>query len=350
MSGGGGLGAAPGPRPPAGRPPFWRDARKQAIVLQIVFVAAVGLALWLAVRALQASLVRQNIRLDWGFFSQPAGFEVSALTSTIDLKTLTLTRYGPTSTYAEAIIAGAFNTVKVAVLGIGLALALGLLVGVARLSKNWLVSRLALVYVEVLRNTPLLVQLFFWYFAFFLQLPEGTIAHPAVKLFGHLVVLTNRGLAIGGVVNTRFDHEIVDGGFQMTSEFAALVLGLGAYTSAFIAEIIRGGILALPRGQMEAARSLGLRYPQALRYVILPQALRMVIPPLGNQFLNLTKNSSLAIGVGFADMLTAANTVSSQSFRALETFTVVTLAYLAMSLVISGLLNLIRARLALQGA
>ncbi len=344
------MNGSAGPRPAAGRPPFWRDARRQAVALQILFVVAVGLALWVAAKALEASMIRQNVRLDWGFFSQPAGFEVSALTTTINLKTLSLTRYGPNSTYAEAIIAGAFNTVKVAVLGITFALVLGLLVGVARLSKNWLVSRLALVYIELLRNTPLLVQLFFWYFAFFLQLPNGTVEHPAIKLLGNLVVLMNRGLAIGGVLTTRFDRETVDGGFQMTSEFAALVLGLAVYTSAFIAEIIRGGILALPRGQMEAARSLGLSYPQALRHVVLPQALRIVIPPLGSQFLNLTKNSSLAIGVGFADMMSAANTVSSQSFRALETFTAVTLGYLAMSLAISGFLNLIRARLALRGA
>jgi len=335
---------------PTARVPLWRDARGQAIAFQIVFVILVGLALWAGVVGVRASMFRQNIRLDWGFFSQPAGFEVSALTTTIDLKTWRLTRYGPESSYAEAIIAGGFNTVKVAILGIILAMILGLFVGVARLSKNWLVNRLASVYVEMLRNTPLLVQLFFWYFAFFLQLPNGTVDHPAVKLFGTLVVLTNRGLAIGGVVTTRFEHEVVDGGFQMTSEFGALVLGLAVYTSAFIAEIIRGGILALPRGQLEAARSLGLSYSQALRLVVLPQALRIVIPPLGNQCLNLTKNSSLAIGVGFADMLTAANTVSSQSFRSLETFTVVTLAYLAMSLAISAALNVIRVRLALSGA
>ncbi len=334
----------------AARAPFWRDARKQAVALQILFVAAVVLSVWLGAKTLEASLVRQNIRLDWRFFSQPAGFEVSALTTTINLKTWSLTQYGRDSTYAEAIIAGAFNTVKVAILGIVLALIIGLFIGVARLSKNWLVNRIALVYVELLRNTPLLVQLFFWYFAFFLQLPNGTAAHPAARLFGGLIVLTNRSLAIGGTVTTSFDRETVNGGFQMTSEFAALVLGLAVYTSAFIAEIIRGGILALPRGQTEAARSLGLSYPQALRYIVLPQALRIVIPPLGSQFLNLTKNSSLAIGVGYADMLTAANTVSSQSFRALETFTVVTLAYLAMSLLISGFLNLIRARLALRGA
>ncbi len=331
-------------------PPFWRDARVLAIVAQVVFVALLVAGIWAAKVAVERSMVRQNIRLDWGFFREPAGFQLTALTWTIDLRHLSLKHYSPEDSYAEAMIAGLFNTMKVATLGIGMAMVLGLLVGVARLSRNWLVNRLALIYVEVLRNTPLLVQLFFWYFVVFLQLPQGTADNPAIVLFNGLVVLTNRGLAIGGVMTERFGRQAVDGGYQMTSEFAALVVGLAVYTSTFIAEIIRGGILAIPRGQMEAARSLGLSYRQALRMVVVPQALRVIIPPLGNQCLNLTKNSSLAIGIGFADFLTASMTVASQSFRALETFTLVTLAYLMMSLVISAALNLIRARLALPGA
>jgi len=329
--------------------PFWRDARILSVVAQVLFVVVIAAGLWGAKVTLDRSLVRQNIRLDWRFFKQPAGFNLTALTWTVDLKTLSLKRYSPEDSYAEAIIAGLFNTIKVAILGIALALILGVLVGVARLSRNWLVSRLALGYVEVLRNTPLLVQLFFWYFAIFLQLPQGTPDNPPLTLFNSFVVLTNSGLAIGGTLTERFGRLVVDGGFQMHSEFAALVVGLAVYTSTFIAEIIRGGILAIPRGQMEAARSMGLSYRKALRLVVLPQALRIIIPPLGNQFLNLTKNSSLAIGVGFADMLTSAMTVASQSFRALETFTFVTLAYLALSLVISAILNLVRARLALPG-
>ncbi|MBI3998327.1 MAG: ABC transporter permease subunit [Armatimonadetes bacterium] len=329
--------------------PLWRDARALSIVAQALFVVLLIAGIWAGKAAVERSMVRQNIRLDWGFIRQPAGFQLTALTWTIDFDRLSLKRYSPEDSYAEAMMAGLFNTMKVAVLGIVLAVALGLLVGIARLSRNWLVNRLALAYVEVLRNTPLLVQLFFWYFGVFLQLPTGTPESPALTLFNNLVILTNRGLVIGGTLTERFGRQAVDGGFQMNSEFAALVVGLGVYTSAFIAEIIRGGILAIPRGQMEAARSLGLSYGRALRIVILPQALRILIPPLGNQFLNLTKNSSLAIGVGFADFLTASMTVASQSFRVLETFTIVTLSYLAMSLVISAVLNLIRARLALPG-
>jgi len=334
---------------PHSPPPFWRDERKLAVAVQVLFVAALAVAVLAADAALAASFRRQNIRLDWGFFRQPAGFQLTALTWTLDLETLSLKRYDPGDSAGEAMIAGLFNTVKVAVLGITVATLLGVLVGVIRLSRNWLVNRLALAYVELLRNTPLLVQLFFWYFVVILQLPNGSPEQPPLRLFGDAIVLTNSGLAFGGTLVERFGRLVVDGGFQLTPEFAALVIGLAMYTSAFIAEIIRGGILAVSRGQMEAARSLGLSYGQGLRHVVLPQALRIVIPPLGNQFLNLTKNSSLALGIGFAEFLTAANTVSSQTFRSLEAFTAVTLGYLMLSLLISGVLNVIRARLALPG-
>jgi len=333
-----------GPASVHARSPFWRDERKISIVAQAIFLVAVVAAIWSANAALQRSFVRQNIRLNWGFLRQPAGFELSALTWTIDLKTWRIKQFTPTDSYAEALIAGIFNTIKVAALGITLATMLGILVGVSRLSSNWLINRLALAYVEFLRNTPLLVQLFFWYFAVFLQLPNGSREQPPLQLFGSFVVITNAGLAIGGTVVERFGRLVVDGGYQLTGEFAALVLGLAIYTSSFIAEIVRGGILAVQRGQMEAARSLGLTYRQALQYIVLPQALRIVLLPLGNQFLNLTKNSSLAIGIGYAELLTTGNLISSQSFRSFEAFTFVTLSYLVLSLSISGLLNLIRHR------
>ena len=248
-----------------------------------------------------------------------------------------------------AILAGLINTIQVAVMGVVLATLFGVVAGVARLSQNWLVGRMALGYVEALRNTPLLVQLFFWYFGIFLQLPDGSPSHPPIQLFGGRVTLTNSGIAVGSTLVERFGRMVAEGGSQLPPELAALVIGLAVYTSAFIAEIVRGGIQTVSRGQMEAARSLGLTYRQGLRLIVLPQAFRIIIPPLGNQFLNLTKNSSLALGIGYAEVLTAANTVSSQSFRSLEAFTVVTVAYLALSLVISAGLNLLRRRLALPG-
>ncbi len=329
------------------RPAFWRDARTLAILAQVLVVVVVALALAGATTALRRSFIRHHIRLDWSVFGQPAGFELSALQWTVDLGTLRVKRYEPTDSNAEAIIAGLINTIQVAVMGIILASFVGLIVGVARLSRNWLVGRMALGYVEALRNTPLLVQLFFWYFAIFLQLPDGSVSHPPLRFLGGLVTLTNSGLAVGGTLVERFGRMVAEGGYQLTPELAALVIGLAVYTSAFIAEIVRGGILAVSRGQMEAARSLGLTYRQGLRLIVLPQAVRIIIPPLGNQFLNLTKNSSLALGIGYAELLTVANTVSSQSFRSLEAFTVVTLAYLMLSLTISVALTLIRRRLAL---
>ncbi|MBI4278947.1 MAG: ABC transporter permease subunit [Armatimonadetes bacterium] len=329
--------------------PLWRDARKLAILAQVLFVAGVAAAVWLVKVTVEASLARQNVRINWGFLWQPAGFDLTALTWTLDLRNWRFVPYSPENTYAEAMIAGLINTLRVASVGIVLAFLLGLVVGVTRLSRNWLISRLSLAYVEFLRNTPLLAQLFFWYFAIFLRLPPGTPQHPPLHLFGTLVTLTNQGLVIGGVAVERFGRTLFEGGFQMRSEYAALLIGLSVYTSAFIAEIIRGGIQAVHRGQMEAARSLGLTYLQSLRHILLPQTLRMIIPPLGNQFLNLTKNSSLAIAIGYADLLTAANTVSSQSFRSLETFTVVTMTYLVLSLIISAILNAVRARMVIPG-
>lgn len=333
----------------AGRPAFWRKTRTLAVLAQVLVVAVVVLVLYGALSAVGRSFARHNIRLDWSVFGQPAGFELTALQWTLDFETLRFKRYEPTDSNAEAIVAGLFNTVQVALMGIVLATVLGVIIGVGRLSRNWLVGKLALGYVEALRNTPLLVQLFFWYFAVFLQLPDGTPGHPPLQALGGMVTLTNSGLALGGTLVDRFGRVVAEGGYQVTPELAALVMGLAAYTSAFIAEIVRGGILTVSRGQMEAARSLGLTYRQGLWLIVLPQAFRVIIPPLGNQFLNLTKNSSLALGVGYAEVLTTANTVSSQSFRSLEAFTVVTLAYLMLSLIISAALNLIRARLALRG-
>lgn len=334
---------------PAGRPAFWRQTRTLAVLAQVLVVAVVLVVLYGALSTVGRSFARHNIRLDWSVFAQPAGFELTALQWTVDFETLRFKRYEPTDSNAEAIVAGLFNTVQVAVMGIVLATVLGVIVGVGRLSRNWLVGKLALGYVEALRNTPLLVQLFFWYFAVFLQLPDGTPGHPALQVLGGVVTLTNSGLVLGGTLVERFGRVVAEGGYQVTPELAALVMGLAAYTSAFIAEIVRGGILTVSRGQMEAARSLGLTYRQGLWLIVLPQAFRVIIPPLGNQFLNLTKNSSLALGVGYAELLTAANTVSSQSFRSLEAFTVVTLAYLMLSLAISAALYVVRARLVLRG-
>jgi general L-amino acid transport system permease protein len=194
--------------------------------------------------------------------------------------------------------------------------------GIARLADNWLVRQLALVYVETLRNTPLLLQLFFWYFVVFLSLPKPD--NPVLWLG---FSFSNAGITLPG-------------GLRLSPEFTALLLGLVLYTGTFIAEVVRGGIQSVPKGQWEAARSLGLHPAQTMRLVILPQALRTIVPPLGNQYLNLAKNSSLAIAVGYPDLYAVASTTFNQTGRAVEVMILISLTYLTISLIISLGLNL----------
>ncbi|HEY9295505.1 MAG TPA: ABC transporter permease subunit, partial [Phormidium sp.] len=201
----------------------------------------------------------------------------------------------------------------------------------ARTSNNWLVRKLAMVYVEVLRNTPLLLQLLFWYFAFFLKLPQRV--NP-ISLFG-IISLSNQGLLLPG--DTR-----------LYPEFLTLVLGLTLYTGAFIAEIIRGGIQSVPKGQWEAAISLGLKPFQLMRLVVFPQALRVIIPPLTSQYLNLAKNSSLAIAIGFPDIYAIASTTNNITGRAVEVILIIMITYLTISLSISLSLNIYNRRIQIK--
>jgi general L-amino acid transport system permease protein len=203
--------------------------------------------------------------------------------------------------------------------GIVLATLIGLGAGLARLSGNWLLRQLGRIYVELLRNMPLLLQLLFWYFAIFLSQKQG------IDFLGFS--LRNTGLQLPG-------------GLELSPEFSALVLGLSVYTGTFIAEIVRGGIQSVPRGQWEAARALGLKPGLILRLVILPQALRAIIPPLGNQYLNLAKNSSLALAVGYPELYSVASTTFNQTGRAVEVMILIIGSYLAISLLISLGLNL----------
>ncbi|BCL35924.1 ABC transporter permease subunit [Nostoc sp. MS1] len=197
----------------------------------------------------------------------------------------------------------------------------GVLAGVARLSDNWLVRNIALVYVEIFRNTPLLLQLLFWYFAVFLGFPK---ADNKISL-GGLIGLSQNGIELPW--------------FTLSPEFSALLLGLTFYTGAFIAEIVRGGIGSVSKGQWEAARSLGLKPGLIMRLVIFPQALRVIIPPLTSQYLNLTKNSSLAIAIGYPDIYFVASTTFNQTGRAVEVMLLLMLTYLTLSLTISLIMN-----------
>ncbi len=308
--------SAPAPIAPA----IWQDVRfwrfaGQAIALILLVAAVVYLS-----GNLNRNLQRLGITLGFGFLQSQAGFDIGDA----------LLPYQSSDNYSRAMLVGWVNSLRVIGWGMVLATVIGITVGIARLSDNWLVRSLAKVYVEGLRNLPLLLQLFFWYFAVFFNLPETD--SPVRGLWG-LFTLSKSGLTLAGL--------------NLSAEFASLLLGLSLYTAAFIAEIVRGGIQSVARGQTEAARSLGLNGRQTMQMVVFPQALRAIIPPLGNQYLNLAKNSSLAIAVGYADLYAIASTTFNQTGRAVEVMLLISATYLTLSLIISGLLNLYNRRVQL---
>jgi general L-amino acid transport system permease protein len=388
--------AAAPPLPP--RPVPWRDPKVRGITYQVIFVAAVvGFGAFLVSNML-ANVGRQNIATGFGFLHREAAFGIGE----------SLIVYSPADTYGRAFLVGLINTLYIAALGIVLATILGTLMGLARLSSNWLVAKLAQIYVETFRNIPLLLQLFFWWgllnkmapgprdawqilpdvfvsnrgvvypvpvanpayhyvFAAFCvgivvavgfhrwakkrqietgrQLPSGWVAAalivglPVIVFLGFGAPLTLDVPALKG-----FNFS---GGNTMSPEFAALLLGLVIYSGTFIAEIVRAGILAVSWGQSEAAMALGLRSGQRMRLVVLPQALRVIIPPLTSQYLSLTKNSSLAVAIGYPDLVSIANTTINQTGQAVEGIAMIMAVYLAISLAISLAMNIYNRSVAL---
>jgi general L-amino acid transport system permease protein len=460
--------------------PFYRDVRTLAVLAQAAFLLAIVITGYYLVSNVTAGLRASNIPLGWGFLRQEAGFAISEGPL-----------FDPAESYARAFVVGAINTVRVAISGIILATVFGLLVGIARLSSNWLLRSLATGYVEVVRNTPLLVQLVFWYFAVILKLPDIgnsqnlgdgllfasnrglSLTWPRISPSGQALIFWAVGALVAAVViglvyrrirvqqgriesglapaliallivlatgyaitaltaslpeevaytlqrgdrgmifhdrngdglfspeldqplrympvtllaadSSRLGAALTDsggafrffdlpqegaalawntpspivwdepvlqgfnyrGGQLLSPEFAALLLGLIVYTAAFIAEIVRGGMNAVPKGQWEASRALGLSGGQTLRLVILPQALRIIIPPLTNQYLNLTKNSSLAIAVGYPDLFNVSRTIFNQSGATVQMFILIMATYLALSLLTSAFMNWYNRRMAL---
>ncbi|MEJ2065790.1 MAG: amino acid ABC transporter permease [Reinekea sp.] len=346
-----------------------------------------------------ANLERQGIASGFGFLNDSAGFAIKE----------SLIEFNQSSTFFDSFVVGLLNTIKVSVLGVFFATILGFTVGVARLSKNWLIARLAAVYVDTLRNVPLLLQMFFWYFAILSPLPDpkealgwsgltflsnrglytpkpifedgfgfviaafflAIAAIVVVRIWAKKrqaktgqqfpVLLTSLGLIIGlpllAVVATGFplSWELpvfkgfnFKGGLVVSPEFASLVFALSIYTSSFIAEIVRAGIQSVPHGQTEAAFSLGIKPSWTTRLIILPQSLRVIIPPLTSQYLNLTKNSSLAVAIGYPDLVNVfAGTALSQVGQAVEIMGMTLAVYLFLSLVISSLMNFYNNRKAL---
>jgi len=380
---------------------FWRDIRFLQVLAQVVFILFLALAAGFLYANVSANLARQGLTVGYGFITNPASFDIGE----------SYIPYQSSDSYGRAIHVGLVNTLVVSALGILLTTIVGSIAGIARLSSNWLISRLAGAYVGVIRNTPLIIQLMFWYFGIILQLPA---VKKAVALPGP-VYLTQRGiylpwyeampsfdswriyvwLALASIViiwfifrgiQSRSDLPIplwwylayilvpvlilwvgllfqpepplkinipeltglnFRGGLQLTPEFAALLFGLVVYTGSFIAEIVRAGIQAVSLGQVEAARSLGLTTGQTLQLVIFPQALRVIIPPLTSQYLNLAKNSSLAIAIGYPDLFSIAGTVINQTGAVLEVIVIIMLSYLSMSLFTSLLMNIYNSRVRL---
>jgi general L-amino acid transport system permease protein len=381
------------------RPPLLYNPKIRGIAYQVLLCAAIVFLGWAAVTNAIENLERAKIASGFGFWDHTAGFDISQ----------TLIEYSTTSNYGRAFWVGLLNTLLVAGLGIVFATILGFTIGIARLSKNWLVARLAGGYVEIIRNLPLLLQLLFWYNAVLKALPElresiaipgggflnnrglflpqpvpqsaaiatliaivlGVAAAvafniwasrrqmrtgqqaPVVKmtLFFVLVVPVSVFILTGFPIDFLYPERgrfNIRGGMEVLPEFMALLFGLVIYTAAFIAEVVRAGILSVPKGQTEAAYSLGLRPRPTLRLVVLPQAMRVIVPPLTSQYLNLTKNSSLAVAIGYPDLVQVfTGTVLNQTGQAVEVVVITMAVYLTISLVTSGLMNLYNRRVAL---
>ena len=311
--------------------------RRRGLLVQAALAAALLLALAFVAWNTAQNLEARKIASGFAFLWREAGFEIGE-TSFI--------AYSAADSYLRALTVGLANTFRVASIGIVLTTILGALLGLARLSPNWLLARLAAAYVETVRNVPLLVQLFFWYTLISESLPAPAEAlNPLPGVF-----LSNRGIFFplpgDWPVLSGFNFT---GGASLSPEFATLLIGLVTYTAGFIAEIVRAGILSVPRGQVEAAHSLGLGRRDELRYVTMPLALRLMVPPLTSQYLNLTKNSSLAVAIGYPDLVSIANTTMNQTGQAIEGVAIIMAVFLTISLSISAFMNWYNRRVALRG-
>jgi len=310
-------------------PPWWRDRR----VIPWLVQGVVGLVVLVVIAFLLGNLVRNlsaaGLLLSWRWLGQPAGFDLSE----------SVLPFNAELPYWRALMAGLVNTLRAVAIGLVGSTLLGTLLGMAAFSSNGLLRRLAVVYVEVIRNIPLLLQLVFWYFVVFLSLPNGT---DALQFPG--VVLAKSGFYAAGFEQGHWHGPALINGvwhapLRLSVELTALLTGLIAYTSAFIAEVVRGGIASVAKGQWEAAASLGLHWSITLRRVVLPQALRVIIPGLNSQYIGLAKNSSLAVAVGYTDLYSVAETTLNQTGRAVEVILLLLGAYLVIDLLISAVMN-----------
>ncbi len=378
--------------------PFFHDPEKLGILYQFAAVLIIALIGYFIIHNTLANLDRQHISTGFGFVTHESSFEIGE----------SLISYSSSDTYGRALVVGVLNTLLVSFVGIVLTLILGTFIGIARLSSNWLVSKLAGIYIEVFQDIPVLIQLIFWYSLFYEMLPSPRKAlSPFKGLF-----LSNRGcvfaipkwnhaftfasiafliacvivffvrrwarkrqedtgeifpltkFAIGIVIGLPFIVWLISGapfemnipvlsgfnfkgGLNISPEFTSLLLGLVLYTAAFVAEVVRAGIQSVSKGQTEAAISLGLKQGQVLNLVVLPQAMRVIVPPLTSQMLNLAKNSSLAVAIGYPDFVSVCGTTINQTGQAIEGIVLIMLVYLCFSLSTSAFMNWYNKKIAL---
>lgn len=374
----------------SGKTYFWNDQKTRAILYQVFTAAAVAFIGYYLISNVQENMAKQSIASGFGFIEKEAAFEIGE----------SLIKYSAADSYGRALFVGVLNTLKVSLVGIILTTILGTIIGVATLSKNWLISKLGFVYVEIFQNIPVLLQLFFFYALFYEAFPAPRQAlNPVIGVF-----LTNRGIdfavpaahpawlyvglaflaacVITAVINRwsvrrqeatgqqfpmfwaglailaglplivwvingapgQMDIPVLkgfnfSGGRNISPEFSALLIGLVLYTASFIAQIVRAGIQSISHGQTEAALSVGLKPVHVLKLVIFPQALRVIVPPLTSQLLNLTKNSSLAVAIGYPDFVQVAGTTINQTGQAVEGVALMMLVYLTFSLLTSAYMN-----------
>ena len=323
--------------------PGLSDRRTRAWAAQAVGGVVLAAVLALLASTLMDNLARLNLTPGFEFLLRPAGMRMGE----------SVLPFEPTDSFAWAILAATVNTVRVSVAAIALATVLGIAVGVMRLGSNPLLRSITSAYVELFRNTPLLLQILFWS-AILLKLPP---IRDAISLHDW-AFLSNRGLRLPAITlqgGFAIEYPVrrllgYQGGITLTPEFCALLLGLVAYHGTFIAEIVRGGILAVPRGQWEASRSLGLRDGAILRRIVLPQALRVILPSMTTQYVGILKNSSLAIAIGYPDLFWAVSTAINVTGHAIEGVAALMAGYLVLTLGTSGAMGLWYARMLRRGA
>ena len=285
--------------------------RYKHIIFQIIIILFFICLLGILTNNLIINLIRSDLSFNFSWLLKPASFALAEHALP----------YSPSNSYAWALFIGWLNSLKVIFVSLFLSTILGIIIGISRIGKNILLQTISSLYITIIRQTPLLLQLMFWYFVGFLGLKNNFI------YFTNIFKINNQGIELFGL--------------SLTSEFSALIFGLSVFASAFIGEVIRGGIISVPKGQWESFRSLGLSESNGLLKVIIPQALPAIIPGLTSQYLNLAKNSTLAIAIGYSDIYAINDTIINQTGRAIECFIILLISFLMLNLLITNLMETI---------